>query len=147
VKKALDNEEYSITLFAPDDHALKAPHKPHHHHAYQSFANGLGSERLEQALEEPSTQEGDGEGRREKALKFLNIVLRYHALTSKLTKRELADKSTVATDLPVSSETGEKFRIRVKPKWRVGPEFHPTLELNFYSHVKGPSIVAKNGTL
>jgi hypothetical protein len=150
-KKALDNEDFSITLFAPDDRAIRRPHHKHGHSDELDESSRpphiFDSEAFTEALEESDNDDDDDDDKREKLIKILNAILHYHALPTKYTKRELADKSTVGTTLPTSPEGDERFRIRVKPKLHIGPIWHPTIELNFYSHLRGPTILAKNGTL
>lgn len=128
-----------VTLLAPDDAALTPPDR---RSGYVSDAEEhpfLHSNSL-------NMDEEEDEDRKARFDKIVAYIIKYHTLTVAEDGYQLADRSTVATQLASGRfEDVEPLRIRVEPKIVFMPYPHPALQFNFYSYSRGPTVIAKNG--
>lgn len=151
----LSEESISVTLFAPDDEALKDIGH-HHQHAddaglHDGFVSqhpfDLVSSDVSLSQSHVGVADDSQEDRRRKIIRHIvTAILRYHIAPIALDKRELLDTQTIPTTLNQSRHYGVPFRIRNRPDLRLIPP--PPCEqakLNFFATTRGPVLKAKNG--
>lgn len=179
VQETLYDPHADLTLFAPDDEALAPPSKRKHHHhhpildSYHSnsidkasygedthpFWDAIEAIRSDphrhQSSDEHHPQDDEDEDPKKlKLVKFylrvIEFVLKYHISPGSKTIAEIADRSTLATKLPVFPWSEQpSFRVRVGPgvihRARPGE-----IRLNVFTILdtfKSRPILTKNGVI
>lgn len=161
IKEYLSDPNVSVTLFAPDDEALRPPpgHGPGHHDGPHHGPPGHHHDEDEEsaaprdhpfhlmAEDSPEHDEPTDEEKRRFIKKIVEAVLHYHISPSEIEYSELVDRQTIPSSLNQTKDLGVPFRIRSSSKFELLPP-GVTTKLNFYAALrKAPAIKAKNGII
>nr|ODN92597.1 hypothetical protein L203_00876 [Cryptococcus depauperatus CBS 7841] len=149
----LKDQDLQITFFAPNNDALKCPHKHHDHddsilELLQSPSLSTLSAFMDKeptliaADDDDDDDDKDKRHKKEVIRKIAGKILAYHGLPKAYTVQELGQNSTFETGLKAEDGSYDGLHRRVRIVKELVP---PAIKLNFYAKIVASDRKASNG--